>query len=120
MFVSFLAPLATIKPAMSASVIIQTNRKDNVLMVPSAAVQTTGGQSVVKVLNNGQISTVPVTTGISSDTDTEITSGLSEGQSLVIGSSLISSQTGSSSSPFSALRFGGRFGGGGGGARGGQ
>ncbi len=119
-YVSFLAPLSTIKPGMSASVIIQTGRKDNVLTVPNAAIQTTSGQTTVRVLNNGQVTTVPVTTGIASDTQTEITSGLSEGQTVVIGTISSTSQTSGSTSPFSGgLRIGGGFGGGGRGGGGG-
>ena len=128
-FVNLISPPSTIKPGMSATVTIETARKDNVLTVPSGAVQTTNGQSYVRVLQNGKITQVPVTTGITSDTDTEITSGLSAGDTVVTGVTSTSTQGSSGSSPFSGgLRgfgggggFGGGAGGrgGGGGARGG-
>lgn len=117
-------PNDKILPNMSATANIITDIKDNVLTVPTTAIQTTNGQSTVRVLNNGQITTVPVTTGIASDTDTEVTSGLSEGQTVVVGF-VSTGTTATGTSPFSGgLRFGGGGGGGavfinGGGARGG-
>ena len=90
-----------IRPGMSVNVNIITNHKDNVLLVPSAAVQTSGGQSYVRVLGkNGQISQVPVQTGISDDTNTEIVSGLSAGQQVVTGFTSSSGAAGGTS-PFS-------------------
>lgn len=123
-FVSFIAPLPEIKPGMSATVTIQTARKDNVITVPSSAIQNSNGQSVVQVLKNGQVTTVPVTTGIISDSDTEITAGLSEGDNVITSVRSSSTQaSGSGTSPFGGgLRIGGGFGGGfrgGGGPRGG-
>ena len=101
--------------AIDAKII--TNVKDNVLLVPSAAVVTTNGQSTVRELKNGTMTEVPVTVGDSNDTQTEITSGaVSDGDTVVtavIGGTTTTTTTGTS--PFSAL--GGRgFGGGGGGA----
>jgi membrane fusion protein, macrolide-specific efflux system len=103
-------------PNMSATANIITKVDDNVLLVPSAAVQTVGTTSTVKVLKNGQVSTVSVGVGDTSNAQTVITSGLSEGDTVV--TSVISTATTTStatSSPFSGgLRLGG-FGGGGGG-----
>ena len=103
--------------AIDAKII--TNVKDNVLLVPSAAVVTTNGQSNVRELKNGTMTQVPVTIGDSNDTQTEITSGtVSDGDTVVtavIGGT--TSTTTSGTSVFSAL--GGRgFGGGGGGGGG--
>jgi len=112
---------ASILPNMSATASIITKVDDNVLLVPSAAVQTVGTTSTVKVLKNGQVSTVTVQAGDTSDSQTVITSGLSEGQTVV--TSVVSTATTTSStgsSPFSGgLRLGG-FGGGGGGGGGGS
>lgn len=103
-----------ILPNMSATASIISKVKDNVLLVPSSAVQTLGAQSTVKVMKNGQIATVTVQAGDSSDSQTEITSGISEGD-IVVTSTVTPTTTQSGSSPFSGgLRFGG-FGGGGGG-----
>jgi len=113
---------------MSATANIIVDSKPDVLLVPNAAVQTTNGQSTVRVLKNGQVTSVPVEVGEASDSQTQITSGLSEGDTVVV--SILTSQTGSSTgtSPFSRSLFGGggfggggavRIGGGAGGARGG-
>jgi membrane fusion protein, macrolide-specific efflux system len=110
-YLTFVSPPADIRPGMSATAIITTARKNDALSVPTTAIQTSSGQSYVKVLKNGQISQASVETGISSDTDTEITSGLSEGDTVVTSVTTAKSSTGTqSSSPFSGLNsrnFGG-------------
>lgn len=102
-----------ILPSMSVSASIITDVKNDVITVPSTAVQSQGGQTVVRELQNGQLIYVPVTTGETSDTDTEIVTGVNEGDTVV--TSVISTTTNSGAggtSPFSGLN---RFGGGGGG-----
>lgn len=115
-------PNDKILPNMNVTANIITAIKDNVLLVPSSAVQTIGGQTTVRVLQNGTLTSIPVTTGDSTDTQTEIKSGLTDGESVVtaiVNPSTNATSTGSS--PFSGgLRFGGFGGGaGGGGGRGG-
>jgi RND family efflux transporter MFP subunit len=98
----------SIYPNMSASANILIASKENVLMVPTSAVQTQDGQNYVRVLKNNQVQNVNVTTGISSDTDTEIVSGLNEGDEIV--TAVVQSKTGTTSttsSPFGTLRVGG-------------
>lgn len=96
----------TILPNMAVSASIITERKNDVLMVPTSSIQqNTEGGSYVQIMKNGKPSEVIVETGLSSDTDTEIVSGLSEGQTIVtstIKASTTTSKT-SSTSPFSAL-----------------
>ncbi len=96
-------------PNMSATVNIITNQKNNVLLVPTSAVSTQNGQSIVRVLKNGKVTESAVETGLSSSTQMEIISGVVEGDEVVTGT-VSGSQSSSSSSPFS--RTGG-FGGGG-------
>jgi macrolide-specific efflux system membrane fusion protein len=101
---------------MSATANIITKTDDDVLLVPSSAVHTTNGSSTVQVLQNGQITTVDVTIGDASDSQTEILSGLSENATIVTSSTTAGTTgtTTSGSSPFSSTRgFGGGFGGGG-------
>jgi macrolide-specific efflux system membrane fusion protein len=117
-YIDLVSPPTSIKPGMTASVAIQTARHDNVITVPNAAVQTANGTSFVRVLKNNQVSTVQVTTGISDDTNTEITSGISEGDIVVTGTSAATSGSSSTASPFSG-GFGGGGARGGAGARGG-
>jgi macrolide-specific efflux system membrane fusion protein len=107
---------ASVLPNMSATANIITKVDDNVLLVPSAAVQTVGTSSTVRVLKNGQVSTIPVQIGDASDSQTVITSGLSEGDMVVTSAVSTTTTSTTTTSPFSGgLRLGG-FGGGEGGA----
>lgn len=113
---------SNILPNMAASASIITYTKDNVLSVPSSAVQNQNGASYVRILKNGKLVQIPVETGLSSDTQIEIMSGLSEGNTVVTSVNPASSTTqqrGQTSSPFGG--FGGgaafRLGAGGGGGR---
>lgn len=106
-----------IYPNMTAQASIILAVKDDVLVVPSGAVTTGNGTSSVKVMNNKVVSNVTVEVGISSDTQTEIISGLSEGQEVVTSStSTATSTTSAGQSLFSNINRGG-FGGGGGAVR---
>lgn len=104
-----------IYPNMGVSAKIITGVYNDVLLVPSTAIQSQGGQSAVRVLQNSQVQTVAVEIGNASDTQTEIKSGLSEGETVVTGTIT----TGQSSGQTGTSIFGGSrggFGGGGGGA----
>lgn len=91
---------------MSSTADIVTYKKENVLLVPNAAVVTQEGRSFVRVLRNGRVRLVQVEVGASSDTQTEIISGISEGDEVVTGT--VASGTGSgSTSPFGVRPFGG-------------
>ena len=74
-----------VKPGMTVSAAIITDTAVDVLIVPSSAVKTANGASYVQVLSSTTTppQNVPVTTGISDDTDTQIISGLTEGQQVV-------------------------------------
>jgi RND family efflux transporter MFP subunit len=72
-----------VAPGMTANANIVTNTKENALIIPSTAVQSQGGQNTVQIEKNGTMQTAQVTTGISNDTDTEIISGLSAGDTVV-------------------------------------
>lgn len=112
-----------IYPNMAVNGSIITKVKNDVLLIPSSAIKTANGASTVDILKNGQSQTVDVTLGDSNDSQTEITSGLNDGDDVITGVS--SQSSGSSGSPFSGgFRFGGgggalRPGGLGGGGRGG-
>ena len=73
-----------LKQGMSASVVVTAGEASNVLWAPTAAITTAGGQSTVTVRKAGTDTTVQVTTGLAGDTGTEITSGVAEGDQLVI------------------------------------
>ncbi len=116
-YVSFASTPPSLRSGMTATMTIQTKRKDNVLKVPTAAIQNSNGDTFVRVLKNGNIEQVSVETGMASDAETEIVSGLSEGETVVTAITTQSRTTGNQgSSPFSGLGGGRGFGGGGGGA----
>jgi HlyD family secretion protein len=72
-------------PGMNASVTITVAQAQNVLTVPSQAIQTEGFRSVVEVQkDDGSTEKVAVQTGLTNGTNTEITQGLEEGQTIVI------------------------------------
>ncbi|HVZ67651.1 MAG TPA: efflux RND transporter periplasmic adaptor subunit [Patescibacteria group bacterium] len=121
--ITFDSSIDGIYPNMGVNVTIITSVSDNVLMVPSGAVQTQDGVSTVRVLKNGQVQTVDVEVGKSSDTETEITSGLTTNDTVVTGTITTqrSTTTGASTSPFGGNSgFGGARVGGFGGATGGN
>jgi RND family efflux transporter MFP subunit len=106
-------------PNMSVSVEIMTNVKTDVLLVSLSAVQTANNQSTAQVMKDGKPVTITVEVGLSNDFQTEIISGLSEGDEVVTSTvttknSSSSSSSSTSTSPFSGVsRSGGGFPGGG-------
>jgi macrolide-specific efflux system membrane fusion protein len=100
-----------ILPNMSATANIITDVEDDVVMVPVAAVQTaTDGTTTVRELVNGKLTSVPVTVGKSNTTQTAITSGVNEGDTVVTsvssGTTTKSSTSSSTSSVFGGTRGG--------------
>ena len=76
---------ATPLPGMNATVVITVQQAQNVLVVPDRAIQTQGGNSMVEVQkDDGSTEMVVVQTGLSNGTNTEITSGLEEGQTVIL------------------------------------
>jgi len=73
-----------LRPGQSASVVITVASADNALSVPAAAVTTAGGTSVVTVQENGQNVTRQVQVGIRGESTVQITSGLTEGENVVL------------------------------------
>jgi len=101
-------------PGMNATVTIIVDSRTNVTIVPSKAVQTKNRQEVVTVKNaDGTTKDVPVTTGLSDSTNTQITSGLTEGQTVEVPGGATTT-TATQALPATG-GFGGGFGGGGGG-----
>ena len=73
-----------IRPGMTANVSIVVQQRDNILLVPNRAVKTSGKQKIVTVLKDGKQTQVNLTLGMSGDTQSEVTSGLNEGDLVVI------------------------------------
>lgn len=94
---------------MSATASIILEAKDDVLLVPSVSIRVQGEQNTVRILKDKKEETVVVETGLTSDTQTEIISGISEGDEVITSTTTsTSTRQGTSSSPFSGqLRIGG-------------
>ena len=89
-----------VRPAvgMNAPVPMLLETKEDVLMVPSQAIQSDNGREVVTVLSQETNISVVVSTGITNGDKTEIISGLEEGQVVLIPGASNTSVTTSSSS----------------------
>lgn len=82
-----------VKAGMSANVEVVLDSKKGVLTLSSGAIKTRGGSSYVEVMgDSGQIVRKNVETGISDDTRTEIISGLSDGDEVIVRTSLSSNK----------------------------
>jgi len=93
--ISFATDDPRVKPGMTVEAAITTARKDNVVAVPNAAIHAQGDADYILVIPGalagaggtagitGTPQQVPVETGIAGDDSTEITSGLSAGDTYV-------------------------------------
>ena len=74
-----------IKVGMSASADIITDKRSNALLVPSRAIkEDEQGNPIVRVIADEQTQERQVVTGISDDLETEIISGLTEGEMVLV------------------------------------
>jgi HlyD family secretion protein len=74
-----------LKSGMTANAEVITKEVPNVLAVPSGAVHRQNGKATVTVLDPGNVQRpVPVQTGASGDGKTQVLSGLTEGQEVVL------------------------------------
>ncbi len=128
--ISFATQDNRIKSGMSVDAAIVTAVHQDVLTVPNSAVKTVNGNSTVQVFDAplpapavgtaGSVSAIPphsvqVTVGLSDDTNTEITSGLTEGQ-LVVSRTITASKTTTATTAAPSLLGGAARAGGGGNA----
>jgi RND family efflux transporter MFP subunit len=132
--ISFDTQDSRVKTGMSVNANIQTAVAEGALTVPSAAIKTTNGVSYIQVFNpplsttgatvsQGVVSVtapqnVMVTTGISDTTNTQILSGLTPGEQIVVRTTTGSTATVSAAAAATSRTggAGGGFGGGGGAA----
>lgn len=104
--IAFDTEIEELLPNMSASANIILETKADVLNVPSTAIHSQNGSVYVETMKNGKVTQITVELGISSDSSTEITSGLNEGDIVVTSTttkSATSTSSNSSTSPFSSL-----------------
>ncbi len=92
-----------ILPNMAATAGIIIDTATDVLSVPTGSLVTRNNDIKVKTLVNGIEVTLPVEIGISSDTETVIKSGLSEGQTVITGTTSNTKTTGTTKSVFSGM-----------------
>ena len=68
----------------TANIVIATGAVSNVIAVPTSAVQTLGTRSFVEMLSNGTLTRKMIKVGMVGDTYTQVLSGLTPGQSVVL------------------------------------
>jgi len=74
-----------LRDGLTVTVSIPVEEKDNVLLVPNAAITSQGGRSYVQVVtSSGTIEQRVIQTGITNYQYTEVTKGLSEGEKVVV------------------------------------
>lgn len=78
-------PGEEVHAGMFAEVSIVTEKKENVICLPSSAVYVKGGKTLVAVLGKDDIPEVrEVTSGLDNGTSVEIVSGVKEGETIII------------------------------------
>jgi macrolide-specific efflux system membrane fusion protein len=83
-----------LRPGQSASVVITVAEAQNALSVPAAAVTTAGSTNVVTVQENGRNVPRQVQIGIRGESTVQITSGLTEGENVVLTATAATGTTG--------------------------
>jgi RND family efflux transporter MFP subunit len=76
-----------LKPGMTADVLVKTDTRDNAIFVQSQAIlsKSDTDEKYVRVLKNGKIEERPVVIGLKADDGkTEIVSGLSDGEEIIL------------------------------------
>lgn len=71
-----------VRPGMGATLKIQTVEKKDVLLVPNRALKNVGTRKAVHVVSPGEARDVIVETGVTDGNDTEVVSGLNEGDQI--------------------------------------
>jgi hypothetical protein len=91
--VSLSSPSPRIKLGETGNVTVTTATQSGVLTAPTNAITTLGGTKTVTVQNGGSTQVVPVQVGIAGNGLTQISSGVSAGQKLVLPSPTSSNST---------------------------
>lgn len=83
--IEFIEKREGIKPGMTADIIINTAKKENVLIVPKEAVEEIDSKKIVQVKKGDKILKQEIKTGLEGEDYYEVISGLKEGDEVVIG-----------------------------------
>jgi multidrug efflux pump subunit AcrA (membrane-fusion protein) len=73
-----------VKPGMTANADVQVVRKENALLIPSRAIRAANQQHFVTIRSGQATREVEVKIGLSNDQETEIVSGLNEGDEVLL------------------------------------
>jgi HlyD family secretion protein len=73
-----------LKPGMTAEIVIATDRRTDVLTIPSEAVSLEEGQEVCYVAHDDSLERRPIKVGPSNEGEFEVTEGLDEGERVVL------------------------------------
>ncbi len=74
-----------IKPTMTADIIIQSERRENVLVVPGEAVKKINNETTVEVLQGREVKEKEIEIGLEGSNDmVEVISGLKEGEKVIL------------------------------------
>ncbi len=102
--------LPNMYPNMTVNANILIDSKQDVLTIPSSAIQTSDDSSFVKVVKDNQTTEVVVETGLSDDTNIEIISGLSVGDTVITSTVTNNTSTKTNSSTNQSVFGGSGFG----------
>jgi len=88
-------PLAglQLREGLSVTVSIVIDQRSNILLVSNQAIHLQNGMTYVEVVQDGEIHSLPVVTGLSDWQYTEVVEGLSEGEEVVVRQATASSTT---------------------------
>jgi HlyD family secretion protein len=86
-----------LKEGLTVTVTVVVEQEQDIVRVPNGAISSKGGTTTVQVIKDGVTEQRDITTGITDYQYTEVTSGLTEGEQVVIAESANSSSTTTSS-----------------------
>ena len=73
-----------IKPGMTADIVIETNKKENVLVISRVALKKINGEKIVRVFKKGKAEDRGIEIGLEGNEYIEVISGLAEGEEVII------------------------------------
>ena len=91
--VTLSSPPAGLRLGQTGTVTVTTAHKTNVLYISTTAITTTGVGKTVTLSSGNATHAVRITTGVAGDATTEVTSGLTAGQTIVLPSTTSASTT---------------------------
>jgi hypothetical protein len=86
--------VSTLRTGQTANISVVVAQADAALQVPSTAVTGTGSTATVRALVDGVEQRRTVTVGVVGDQTTQIVSGLTEGEEIVVGTTAVTGSTG--------------------------